>query len=198
MIVFAVIQGGGRLRAGDTLLFVVIGVAGLGYAEGGTLAREYGGWRVICWAVLLALPVTLPVTAVAAIAAPRPVSAGAVAGLCYGGVARIGRLQLAQPALTLGWSALLLSEPVGWLSAAAAAAVIAATAVGRKRPPHPIGPQRRGTARPGGSGVLARASVREDGIEKAPTGWSSMPCPARRQRHRCRGTQGRHCGQLLS
>ena len=148
---FALIQGGGQLRPADTLLLVAIAVAGLGYAEGGALAREHGGWRVICWAVLLALPVTGPVTLAAVITGQhRPVSAGAVAGLCYvgavsmcfgffawyhamavGGVARVGRLQLAQPALTLGWSALLLGEHVGWLSAVAAAAVIGATAVGR-------------------------------------------------------------------
>jgi drug/metabolite transporter (DMT)-like permease len=151
VIAFAVIEGGGRLRVGDVLLLAAIAAAGAGYAEGGTLARVYGGWRVICWAVLLALPVTLPVTVIAAVAAPpRHVTLPAVAGLCYvgivsvclgffawyqglarGGVARVGRLQLAQPALTLGWSALLLSEPVSWLSAVAAAAVIAATAVGR-------------------------------------------------------------------
>jgi drug/metabolite transporter (DMT)-like permease len=151
VITFAVIQGGGRLRAADVLLLVAIGVGGVGYAEGGALAREYGGWRVICWALILALPVTLPVTITAAIGAvPRPVTAGAVLGLAYvsfvsmglgffawyqamarGGVARIGRLQLAQPALTLGWSVLLLGEHVGWLSAVAAAAVIAVTAVGR-------------------------------------------------------------------
>jgi drug/metabolite transporter (DMT)-like permease len=106
---------------------------------------------VICWAVIIALPVTAPVTAAAfAVDPPHHVTAGAVMGLAWvglismcvgffawyhamavGGVARIGRLQLAQPALTLGWSALLLGEHVGWLSAAAAAAVIAATAVGR-------------------------------------------------------------------
>lgn len=42
----------------------------------------------------------------------------------------MGKLQLAQPALTLGWSALLLGEQVSLL-AAVAAAVIGATAVGR-------------------------------------------------------------------
>jgi hypothetical protein len=51
--------------------------------------------------------------------------------MALGGVARVGRLQIAQPALTLGWSALLLGEHVSLLSAAAAAAVIAATAIGR-------------------------------------------------------------------
>jgi drug/metabolite transporter (DMT)-like permease len=151
VIAFALVQGGGRLRPADLLLLVAIAIGGLGYAEGGALARQYGGWRVICWAVIVALPVTAPVTAVAfALAPPHHVSAGSVAGLAWvglismclgffawyhamatGGVARIGRLQLAQPALTLLWSALLLGERVGWLSAVAAAAVIAATAVGR-------------------------------------------------------------------
>jgi len=151
VLAFAVISGGGDLRPADLALLAAIAVAGLGYAEGGALAREHGGWRVICWAIIAALPVTVPVTAVAIAAAPvRHVTAAALAGLGYvgtvsmclgffpwyhamavGGVARIGRLQLAQPALTLAWSALLLGERVGWLSAVAAAAVIAATAVGR-------------------------------------------------------------------
>src|SRR4029077_13169214 len=51
--------------------------------------------------------------------------------MAKGGVARVGRLQIAQPALTLGWSALLLGEHVSLLRADAAAAVIAASAVGR-------------------------------------------------------------------
>jgi drug/metabolite transporter (DMT)-like permease len=151
VIGFAIIQGGGRLRPADLLLLVAIAIGGIGYAEGGALAREYGGWRVICWATIIALPVTVPVTLAAILTSPpRPVSASAIAGLAYvgviamcfgffawyhamaiGGVAKIGMLQLAQPALTLIWSALLLGEPVGWLSAVAAAAVIGATAIGR-------------------------------------------------------------------
>ncbi len=95
----------------------------------------------------MSLPVTI---AAAVVGPPRQVSAGSVLALAYvglvpmclgffawyqglarGGLARIGRLQLAQPALTLGWSALLIGEHVSWLTAAAAAAVIAVTAVGR-------------------------------------------------------------------
>ena len=151
VVAFAVIQGGGSVRLPDLVLIVAITAGGLGYAEGGVLARQYGGWRVICWAIVLALPVSVPVTAVALIAdPPRHVALSAVTGLAYlgvfsmclgffawyqgmatGGVAAIGRLQLAQPALTLGWSALLLGEHVSLLSAAAAAVVIIATAIGR-------------------------------------------------------------------
>lgn len=151
VIGFAVIQGGGRIRTADLLILIAIAVAGFGYAEGGILAREFDGWRVSCWGVIVALPVSLAVTTVAiAQAPPRHVSTDAVLGLCWvgfvsmclgffawyqgmarGGVAAIGKLQLAQPALTLGWSVLLLGEHVGWLSGAAAAVVVGAAAIGR-------------------------------------------------------------------
>ena len=85
---FAVVQGGGRLRGADVILLVAIADAGLGYTEGGVLAREYGGWRVICWALILALPVSVPVTAVAAVAEPTVTSPR-----------RRGRAGLRQPGL---------------------------------------------------------------------------------------------------
>jgi drug/metabolite transporter (DMT)-like permease len=148
---FAIAQGGGRLRPADLVLLAAVAIAGVGYAEGGLLAREYGGWRVICWVVVIALPVTVPLTIAAALTAPaRPLTIGALLGLVYqgtfsmcigffawyqamalGGVARIGLLQLAQPVLTLGWSVLLLGEHVSLLTALCALGVIAATAVGR-------------------------------------------------------------------
>ncbi len=195
VIVFAIVQGGGRLRFADLLLLIAVAIAGLGYAEGGAMAREYGGWRVICWAVILALPVTVPVTAAALIIdPPRHVTISAMAGLGYvgvvsmilgffawyhamahGGVARVGRLQVAQPALTLFWSALLLGEQVSWLSAAAAAAVIAAAAIGRnarvevadtalaagnREPGAPAAPLR---SAPATSGRLSCAHARSEG-----------------------------------
>src|SRR5215475_210341 len=179
VIGFAVVQGGGNLTVADLLLLVAVGIAGLGYAEGGAVARDYGGWRVICWAIILALPVTVPVTAFALIAdPPRHITAGAAAGLAYvgvismvvgffawyhamalGGVARIGRLQIAQPALTLGWSALLLGEHVSLLSAAAAAAVIAATAVGRNARVDNAGPGRVTPAEPVPRAQTAQAAA---------------------------------------
>jgi drug/metabolite transporter (DMT)-like permease len=149
-------------------------VGGVGYTEGGILAREYGGWRVICWALIVSLPLSLPVTLAAVVAKPPAhVSAGATIALLYvglipmclgffawydalarGGVARIGRIQLAQPALTLGWSALLLGEHVGWLTAGAATAVIVVTAVGRnaqvdRRPAESVRYERDAVAGPG-------------------------------------------------
>jgi drug/metabolite transporter (DMT)-like permease len=45
-------------------------------------------------------------------------------GLSLGGVARVGQIQLAQPLLTLVWSALLLGERIVWPTVASATAVM--------------------------------------------------------------------------
>ena len=152
VLVFAAAQGAGRLQPADGFILAAVALAGLGYAEGGRLAREHGGWRVICWALVLALPVLLPVALVGLmVRPPRDVTPTAVVGLAYlsvvsmflgffawyaglarGGVARVGRLQLAQPVLTLGWSALLLGERIGPATGLTALAVLASVAVGRK------------------------------------------------------------------
>jgi drug/metabolite transporter (DMT)-like permease len=47
------------------------------------------------------------------------------AGLARGGIARVGQIQLAQPVVTLAWSALLLGESVTPASIAAALVVLA-------------------------------------------------------------------------
>jgi len=66
------------------LVLAAVALAGLGYAEGGALAREYGGWRVICWALILAAPILAPVTAVAVVLhPPEHVTLGALTGLGY-------------------------------------------------------------------------------------------------------------------
>lgn len=134
----------GSLSLADLFLLAAVMLCALGYAEGGALARELGGARTICWALLLSLPVTLPITVVIAVASPPHADAGAwsafgyltvvsmllgffawYAGLARGGIAQVGQTQLAQPVLTLGWSALLLGETVTAASIAAAVVVLA-------------------------------------------------------------------------
>ena len=56
---FASGQGLAASPVGDGLLFAAIIVCGLGYAEGANLSRSLGGWQVICWALVLSLPVML-------------------------------------------------------------------------------------------------------------------------------------------
>ncbi|WP_045746240.1 DMT family transporter [Actinoplanes rectilineatus] len=132
----------------DLSLFAAVLLCGLGYAEGGVLARTMGGAVTICWALILALPLTTAATVAAMLHRP-PVDAtpqawlgfgyltvvsmflGFVAwyaGLARGGIARVGQVQLAQPLLTLLWSALLLGEHVTWHAAAVAVAVLACVA----------------------------------------------------------------------
>src|SRR5260221_8466702 len=84
VIGFALAPGGGRLHPADLLLLVAVAIAGLGYAEGGAMARRYGGRRVICSGVILPLPGTVPGTAGALIADEPPhVTPGAPARLSY-------------------------------------------------------------------------------------------------------------------
>ncbi|MFI6164382.1 DMT family transporter [Micromonospora haikouensis] len=132
----------------DLFLLAAVVLCALGYAEGGALARELGGANTICWALVLSAPATVAITAVAAVRTPP--HAGPVAwlgfayltavsmflgffawyaGLARGGVARVGQLQLAQPLLTLGWSALLLGEGVTPAAVAAALLVLLCVAL---------------------------------------------------------------------
>jgi drug/metabolite transporter (DMT)-like permease len=143
VVVYALSRGAGTLRAADVLLLAALAVGAVGYAEGGRLARRMPGWQVIAWGVLLALPVSLPLTILgAAQAQPQP-TAAAVAGFAYvglfsmflgffawyrglaeAGVARASQLQLAQPVLTIAWSIPLLGDRLGTGGLLTAAIVI--------------------------------------------------------------------------
>jgi drug/metabolite transporter (DMT)-like permease len=144
VLAFAAAQGAGLPTVGDLQILVAVALGAIGYAEGGALARELGGWRVICWAVVLSLPLTLPIGLVAALGSELHADGDAwlgfayvsvisaligffpwYAGLARGGVAKIGQIQLLQPLLTLAWSAWLLSEEVNALTLIASIAVLA-------------------------------------------------------------------------
>jgi len=133
----------------DLLMLAAIVVCGLGYAEGGRLARHLGGWQVISWALLLALPVMLPLmvamrpSSFTAVAASAWWALGYVAvfsmlvgflfwyrGLAQGGIAAVGQLQLLQPFFGLALAALLLHETVsaGMLLVTVAAVICVAGA----------------------------------------------------------------------
>jgi drug/metabolite transporter (DMT)-like permease len=144
VLAFALTRGGGDLGAPDLELLIAVVLCALGYAEGGALSRELGGARTICWALVLSLPLTIPVAGLALAQDGAHASAGAwlgfayvsvismflgffawYAGLARGGVAKIGQVQLAQPVLSLVWAALILGEAVGPATIAAALVVLA-------------------------------------------------------------------------
>ncbi|MGK5026447.1 DMT family transporter [Janthinobacterium sp. RB2R34] len=154
VVAFALRQGGGSFQVADWLMFAAVLLAALGYAEGGRLAQAMPGQQVICWALVLAAPVVLPVVlwlgwpqrAVLAQAGTQAWLGFAYIsvfsmfigfffwyrGMALGGVARVGQTQLLQPFLTLLGAAVLLGEPLALDSLLFACAVIAVVAAGRK------------------------------------------------------------------
>lgn len=152
----AVVAGyalGGALSGsltGDAAILAAVVSAGLGYAEGARLTTRLGGRQVISWAVVLALPVSLPATI---LMWPQTHAVGwpALGGLAYtaafsqwigflfwyrglerGGVAAVAQLQLLQPFFGLILAALLLGEAIG-LRLALATALVVLCVVGARR-----------------------------------------------------------------
>ena len=144
VVTFTVANSGGAVTGADVFLLGAVAVCAIAYAEGGALSRELGGARTICWALVLSLPVTLPLAAVSAATTSldaEPVAWLGVAyvsvismflgffawyaGLARGGVAKVGQVQLLQPLLTFLWAGLVLGEHVGPGTVLAATAVLA-------------------------------------------------------------------------
>lgn len=148
---FALQEGGGEFHIADLALLIAVISASMGYAEGGRLARTMSGPDVICWAMVLSIPLAFPATlfllwhygAHASLAAWGSFSYLALfsaligfffwyRGLALGGIARVGQVQLMQPFLTLLGAMVLLGEPLKLSQFAFAIAIIAVVAVGRK------------------------------------------------------------------
>lgn len=148
---FALREGVGAAPLGDALMLGAIIVCGLGYAEGARLSRRLGGWQVISWALVLSLPLMLPLTALLWPASLTQVPLSAWAGLAYvalfsmligfifwyrglarGGIAAVGQLQLLQPFFGLGLAALLLGEAVSGTMLATTLGIVACVAGARR------------------------------------------------------------------
>ncbi|MGP3969193.1 DMT family transporter [Streptomyces sp. 6N223] len=156
---FTVAESGGPPTTGDAYLFAALLVCAAAYGEGARLAAVMPGWQVISWALVLCLPLSLPGLGAALLAEPADLTTRSAAGLLWvavgsqllglvvwyrglarAGTARASQLQLAQPLLTLAWSAALLGEDLTPATAVAALAVVACiTATQRagapRRPP---------------------------------------------------------------
>ena len=131
VVAFALSQGLTASPKGDILMLLSILVCGLGYAEGAKLSRTLGGWQVICWALVLSLPVTATLAVMlapptfAGISLPAWFSLAYISlfsmligfffwyrGLAQGGIAAVGQLQLLQPFFGLALAATFLHETV--------------------------------------------------------------------------------------
>ncbi len=148
---FALSQHASASLTGDLLMFAAIIVCGLGYAEGAKLTRKLGGWQVISWALIVALPFMLIASfttrpeSFSAFSTSAWIALGYVSlfsmligfifwykGLALGGIATVGQLQLLQPFFGLGLSAALLHETVDPLMLVSTLGVILCVAGSRK------------------------------------------------------------------
>lgn len=128
---YALIESAGAFSLWDFLMFAAIVLCGLAYAEGAKLSRRLGGWQVISWALVLSLPLMLPITFYTMPTSFADVTTPAWIGLAYvslfsmligfifwyrglveGGIASVGQLQLLQPFFSLILASLLLNETV--------------------------------------------------------------------------------------
>lgn len=151
VIAFALREGGGSFHLADFALFAAVVTAAMGYAEGGRLAQTMGGQNVIAWALVVALPVMLPVSVwlgwqygVSA-SAPAWLAFAYVSlfsmfigfffwykGLALGGIARVGQVQLLQPFMSLLGAAVIAHEALDASNMLFALAVIVVVAIGRR------------------------------------------------------------------
>jgi drug/metabolite transporter (DMT)-like permease len=154
VVTYSLLQGLGSFQLGDLLLIGAVLSAGLGYALGGKLSKELGGWQVICWALVISFPFiilpawmqapeedinSLPLNVLLSFLYLALVSQlfGFFLwnkGLALGGIARVSQTQLMQPFVTLLASAYLINETVSIQTILFAVLVVCIVAIGKKMP----------------------------------------------------------------
>jgi drug/metabolite transporter (DMT)-like permease len=154
VVAFAMIRSGGSrfaIRPADGLLLAAMACAAVGYGWGARLSQRMRAEHVICWALVIALPLTAPL---ALLTRPQ-VSLNTAAwwgfayvavfsmwlgffawyrGLALGGTVRVSQVQLIQPFLGMLFAVPLLGESLDALTLGFAVAVIAVVFIGKKMP----------------------------------------------------------------
>ena len=154
VVVFAVMRSGTSglsIQAADAMLLAAMGSAAIGYGYGARLSQHMRAEHVICWALVIALPLTLPAAIAArpslAISTPAWWGFAYVAvfsawlgffawyrGLALGGTVRVSQVQLVQPFLGMLLAVPLLGESLDAVTLGFAVAVIATVFIGKKMP----------------------------------------------------------------
>ncbi|MEP6964020.1 MAG: DMT family transporter [Polaromonas sp.] len=165
VVAFAMLRSGSpgaalAISMADLMLLAAMLCAAVGYAYGARLSQRMRAEHVICWALLLSLPVTLPLAALSWPAAPVKGSAcwgfayvavfsmwlGFFAwyrGLALGGTVRVSQVQLVQPFLSMLCAVPLLGERLDAVTVGFGLAVIATVFIGKKMPVHAPAPDQR-------------------------------------------------------
>lgn len=159
VVAFAVLHsGGGASPAGaatvhwaDTLLLLAMLCAAVGYAYGARLSQHMRAEHVICWTLVISLPLTLPLALANwpqvaiktsawwgfAYVAVFSMWLGFFAwyrGLALGGTVRVSQTQLLQPFLSMLFAVPLLGETLDGMTLGFGLAVVATVFVGKKMP----------------------------------------------------------------
>lgn len=139
------------VHSADLLLVAAMLCAAVGYGYGARLSQRMQPEHVICWALVLSLPITLPLAACSWPTAPLQSSAwwgfayvavfsmwlGFFAwyrGLALGGTVRVSQVQLVQPFLSMLVAVPLLGEKLDAVTVGFGVAVIATVFIGKKMP----------------------------------------------------------------
>jgi len=144
----------GASAQGNLYLLAAIVCAAVGYAEGGRLAADLGGMRVVSWSVVVAVPFLLP-SAMATYPGLNGAPIGAwlafaylglvsqwlafypwYRGMVQAGVAQAAQMQQLQVFLTLIVSAVWLGESITWVDGAFAAWVAGCVVVAQRAAQH--------------------------------------------------------------
>ncbi|MBD2177289.1 DMT family transporter [Pseudanabaena sp. FACHB-1998] len=151
VVSFALTSGTGTIKFADLALLGAVITASFGYAEGTILARTFGSWQVVCWALVLSFPFILPIVLMHSPSSFATISGNVwlsflyiscfsmflgffawYRGLFLGGIARVGQLQLLQPFLTIIASAFLVGEAITLRTISFALGVVMCVALGRR------------------------------------------------------------------
>ncbi|WP_029527439.1 DMT family transporter [Polaromonas glacialis] len=155
VMAFALLRSGStdglRIQPADLLLLAAVLCAAVGYGYGGRLSQQMRADHVICWALVMALPLTLPLSITSWPVAPLKASAwwgfsyvavfsmwlGFFAwyrGLALGGTVRVSQVQLVQPFLSMLFAVPLLGERLDAVTVGFGLAVMATVFIGKKMP----------------------------------------------------------------
>ena len=144
-------QSGLHLQSADLLLLCAMAFAAVGYAWGGRMSQSMGAEQVICWALLMSLPFTMPLAWLGLPTEAVPWSAWAgftyvslfsmwlgffawYRGLSMGGTVRVSQIQLLQPFLGMLMAIPILGERLDLTTVGFGLAVVATVFVSRQMP----------------------------------------------------------------
>jgi len=158
VVAFAILKSGTArlaINPADALLLLAMACAAVGYGYGAQLSQQMRAEHVICWALVLSLPLNVPLALMQwpqiAIKTGAWWAFGYVAvfsmwlgffawyrGLALGGTVRVSQVQLVQPFLSMLFAVPLLGETLDGITIGFGLAVIVTVFAGKKMPVHQV------------------------------------------------------------